>query len=92
MGYDFVTISFCFIQSAGGIEKISDSASAQRRFSRSEKNNDFTFEDRISHGISDVCHVYRSAGHAGSGQFPWNRSSSRIYGSIQGRSGIGTGQ
>ena len=28
MGYDFVAISFCFIQSAGGIEKIPDSASA----------------------------------------------------------------
>ena len=28
MGYDFVAISFCFIQSVGGIEKIPDSASA----------------------------------------------------------------
>ena len=48
--------------------------------------------DRISHGISDVCHVYRPAGYADSGKFTGHVSRSRIYSGIQSGSAFRSGK
>ena len=49
-------------------------------------------EDRISYGIPDVCHVYRTACHAGSGKLTGYCSSCRIYRSIESRPAFCTGK
>ena len=68
MGDYSVTVFFGSAESGSGIKKFPNPASAQRRFYRFKGYRNFAFKDRISYGIPDVCHVYRTACHAGSGK------------------------
>ena len=92
MGDYSVTVFFGSAESGSGIKKFPNPASAQRRFYRFKGYRNFAFKDRISYGIPDVCHVYRTACHAGSGKLTGYCSSCRIYRSIESRSAFCTGK
>ena len=83
-----VTVPLSSSESDCRTEKISDSASSQRRFFRPERCSNPAFKDRFSNGIPDVRYVYRTACHADSCKLTWYCGSRRIYCSIQSRSGF----
>ena len=92
MGDYSVTVPFRSAESGCRTEEFSDFASAQRRFYRFKRHGSPAPEDRISYGIPDVCHVYRTACHAGSGKLTGHCSSCRIYRSIESRPALCTGK